>query len=266
MGDLTCLFLCCYLADFCQHDCTQNENPRLVNLDLIMRPQLLCLLLCTVFSDCQYTLTYTVCTACVPCATPMRPNLPRICDNYLSEEYLFRAITLTESSFSDIIQLTILLFALVLSISACCCNNLEVKFLSFDTNLSLLKQSPTKKTKTESYLYLMLLFILVIDASCDINIAMLLLLPIDVYPVFAKLSGFRKCISRIGPFAFCLQLLASAICPETHFLCLFIIFITCTSITKKVPLWVTLLLILLSNDIEMNPGPSYHDNFFTFMN
>ena len=105
VGGLTCLFLCCYLADFCQHDCTQNENPRLVNLDLIMRPQLLCLLLCTVFSDCQYTLTYTVCTACVPCATPMRPNHSRICEN-----------------FSDIIQLTILLFGLVFSIY--CSNNL----------------------------------------------------------------------------------------------------------------------------------------------
>ena len=225
---------------------------------------------CNMFftSQCnQYIPTYTACTACVPCATPMRPNLSRTCENYLSQEYPFRAITLTEHfSFSDIVQFTILLFVLVLSISVCFCNNLEVKFLSFDTNLSLLKQSPTKKTNTESYLYLMLLFILVIDASCDINIAMLLHLPIDVYPVFAKLSGFRKCISRIGPFAFCLQLLASPFCPETHFLCLFIIFITCTIITKKVPIWVTLLLILLSNDIEMNPGPSYHDNFLTFMN
>ena len=215
----------------------------------------------------QYTPTYTVCTACVPCATPMRPNLSRICENHLSEEYFLRTNTLTEyASFSDIIQFTILLFVLVLSISVCFCKNLDVKFISFDTNLSLLKQYPEKKTKTESYLYLILLLFLVIDTSFDINIAMFLHLPIDVYPVFPQLSGFRKFISRIGPFAFCLQLLASAICPETHLLCLFIMFITCTSITKKVPLWVTLLLILLSNDIEMNPGPSYHDNFFTFMN
>ena len=166
---------------------------------------------CNVFfiSQCnQYTSSYTACSACVPCATPMRPNLMRIGEN-----------------FSDIIQFFTLLFGLVLSIFICCSNNLEVKFLPFHTNLNLLKQSPTKKTKTESYLYLMLLVILVIDASFDINIAMLLHLPIDVYPVFAKLSGFRKCISRIGPFAFCLQLLASAFCPETHFLCLFIIFI-----------------------------------------
>ena len=220
------------------------------------------------FFTSQYSqYTYTVCTACVPCATPMRPNLSQISENYPSAEYFLRTNTLTEyASFSDIIQFTILLFVLVLSISLCCCKNLDVKFISFDTNLSLLKQCPKKKTNTESYLYLILLFILVVDTSFDINIAMFLQLPIDVYPVFAQLSGFRKCISRIGPFAFCLQLLASAICPETHLLCLFIIFITCTSITKKVPLWVTLLLILLSNGIEMNPGPSYHDNFFTFMN
>ena len=155
-------------------------------------------------SQCnQYIPTYTACTACVPCATPMRPNLSQIRENYLSQKYPFRAITLTEHfSFSDIVQFTILLFVLVLSISVCFCNNLEVKFLSFDTNLSLLKQSPTKKTNTESYLYLMLLFILVIDASRDINIAMLLHLPIDVYPVFCQTLRISK--MHISDRSFCL--------------------------------------------------------------
>ena len=108
-------------------------------------------LLCNMFftPKCsQYTPTYTVCTACVPCATPMRPNLSRICENHLSEEYFLRTNTLTEyASFSDIIQFTILLFVLVLSISVCFCKNLDVKFISFDTNLSLLKQYPEKKDK-----------------------------------------------------------------------------------------------------------------------
>ena len=147
-------------------------------------------------SQCsQYTSTYTVCTACVPCATPMRPNLPRICGNYLSEEYLFKGNTLTEhASLRDIIQLTILLFLLLLSISLCCCKNLDVKFLSFNTNLSLLKQCPKNETKTESYVYLILLFILAIDTSFDINIAMFVHFPIDVYYVLAQLSGYRKYI------------------------------------------------------------------------
>ena len=32
------------------------------------------------------------------------------------------------------------------------------------------------------------------------------------------------------------------------------------------PTWLTILLILLSNDIQLNPGPEYHKNFLTFMN
>ena len=34
---------------------------------------------------------------------------------------------------------------------------------------------------------------------------------------------------------------------------------------KHFQYWLTLLLILLSNDIEMNPGPQYCNNFFSFM-
>ena len=61
-------------------------------------------------------------------------------------------------------------------------------------------------------------------------------------------------------------MLVIVVCPEFHIVCLFITFITCTFISRKVPLWVSLLLILLSNDVEMNPGPSYHEFFLTFMN
>ena len=43
-------------------------------------------------------------------------------------------------------------------------------------------------------------------------------------------------------------------------------FITCNWFVKNVSPWVPFLLIMLSNDIELNPGPTYHENFFTVMN
>ena len=57
-----------------------------------------------------------------------------------------------------------------------------------------------------------------------------------------------------------------AVSPVAHLLSLAIMFILCSYITRNVPTWVSLLLILLSNDIEIHPGPQYHENLFSFMN
>ena len=90
----------------------------------------------------------------------------------------------------------------------------------------------------------------------------------DFYPLVAILFKFRRRFSRTYPFFLSLNLLTSAVSPVSHLLCLLIFFVTCSLISRKVPKWVSLLLVLLSNDIEMNPGPghSYRENFFTFMN
>ena len=40
---------------------------------------------------------------------------------------------------------------------------------------------------------------------------------------------------------------------------------TLVSHIKKVPIWLPLILILLSNDVHLNPGPHIQNNFFNFM-
>ena len=35
---------------------------------------------------------------------------------------------------------------------------------------------------------------------------------------------------------------------------------------RNKPIWVPFLLILLSNDVELNPGDHYHESFFSFIN
>ena len=54
--------------------------------------------------------------------------------------------------------------------------------------------------------------------------------------------------------------------PNTQYVCICVFQIFCYSFAKTLPPWVSILLILISNDIEQNPGPGYHGNFFNFMN
>ena len=58
----------------------------------------------------------------------------------------------------------------------------------------------------------------------------------------------------------------AAVTPTSYFVSLVATYALCLHMTKKVPPWVPLLLILLANDIELNPGPNYHENFLSFMN
>ena len=51
-----------------------------------------------------------------------------------------------------------------------------------------------------------------------------------------------------------------------HICSLIMTYVYCSLVTKNVPLWLSVLLILLSNDIQLNPGPNYRGKYFTFMN
>ena len=53
--------------------------------------------------------------------------------------------------------------------------------------------------------------------------------------------------------------------PVTCILSLMVFQIWCHSLTKNVPLWLPTILILLSNDVHLNPGPHFQNNFFNFM-
>ena len=50
-----------------------------------------------------------------------------------------------------------------------------------------------------------------------------------------------------------------------HILCLVMFRIWCHSYVKHVPRWLPIILILLSNDINLNPGPHFQNNLFNFM-
>ena len=59
---------------------------------------------------------------------------------------------------------------------------------------------------------------------------------------------------------------SESVSPATCFLCILVFLIWCHTCTKTIPDWLLFILILLANDIELNPGPQFQNNFFSFMN
>ena len=82
---------------------------------------------------------------------------------------------------------------------------------------------------------------------------------------FVFLLKFRKTISRIIFGTLLIHIFTIANTPATCILCLVVFQIWCSVCTKNVPNWLSLIFILLSNDIHLNPGPQYQNNFFNFM-
>ena len=56
-----------------------------------------------------------------------------------------------------------------------------------------------------------------------------------------------------------------SVTPVTCLICLLVFQILCHSYVKHVPHWLPTILIILANDIHLNPGPHYQTNFLNFM-
>ena len=147
----------------------------------------------------------------------------------------------------------------------------EVRFAPFDLNLTIKSKIDKSFSNCDpNYFWLIFLMILVSETSYDIRIAWVFhtfrnFSPGIIYS-WKKLLIFRRPLNSICISLLTLDATVMAVSPPAQLLSIVIIFVVCTRITKKVPPWVPLVLILLANDIELNPGPPYHENFFTFMN
>ena len=80
------------------------------------------------------------------------------------------------------------------------------------------------------------------------------------------LLKFNKTDSRFLFIALSLYILYISLTPLACIVSLFVFQNWTFSIKKCVPYWLPILLILISNDIHLNPGPSTHlQNNFNFM-
>ena len=86
------------------------------------------------------------------------------------------------------------------------------------------------------------------------------------YGSVAKLTlKLSRIMSRTIFIILSIYIYSIALTPTMCILSLMVFQIWCHSFTNNVPLWVPTILILLSNDIHLNPGPHFENNFFNFM-
>ena len=144
------------------------------------------------------------------------------------------------------------------------CN--QVRFVSLDTNLNLFrKKSISKLFPCLFLLSAAMALLLFSECEKEQSIFFLIYMNPDFNFVIVLPTRFNKMFSLTLSATSSIILFTSAFTPGTHLVCLFVFQNLCHSIVKTVPRWVSILLILLSNDIHLNPGPQNPNNFLNFM-
>ena len=145
------------------------------------------------------------------------------------------------------------------------CN--QVNFVTYNTNLSLFKKN-LNPTFPKLWLYLLIGLQGLLLSEYSENFCMHFLLYFcpniafvtDIHPKVSKLLG-RGCFHIC-----CLLIFTDSISPATHILSILVFQIWYHALSRNVPKWLPLLLILLASDIELNLGPSLQNQFLSFMN
>ena len=165
----------------------------------------------------------------------------------------------------------ILNYATVSNISTCVAFQLSLIVLSLIFILvRLCCATYVNELERDCWCWLSFLIILLIASEnpFDINIAMFF----HFYVVTTLKHDFSmsikncKTVSFFISFACYFMITSVSVSPKSHILSIFLTNNMCYMIARNKPFWVPFLLILLSNDIELNPGDHYQNNFFTFMN
>ena len=165
------------------------------------------------------------------------------------------------------IQLCILVFGLIFLICLISPKFISVRYVTFNTNLSTLKKNNLSKSDDIwPWVSLIILGFLLSNCSHEDMVICVIHLCHDLTPFRFQVLKFCRTITYAISFGLGFYLFLMAVSPLSHVLSLAITLILCRFITRIIPNWVFLLLLLLANDIEFNPGPHYHDNFFSFMN
>ena len=143
----------------------------------------------------------------------------------------------------------------------------QVKYVPFNTNLNLSKKkSNFIIPKIWMYLLLMLLWLLFCEHPEDFSILFFL----HYCPNCAFLTKFNryifKSLARSCFHISCVFILTDAISPITHLFSIFVFQIWCHAHCSNVPRWLHFILIMLANDIILNPGPPLQNQFLTSMN
>ena len=107
---------------------------------------------------------------------------------------------------------------------------------------------------------------LLLLSKCEKELVFILVFIIHIEPnVFHLSCKFSKIISRVIPGTLTFSMFSMSLTPATCTLCLIMFRIWCHTYVKPVPHWLPIILIILSDDVHLNPGPQFQNNFFNFM-
>ena len=144
----------------------------------------------------------------------------------------------------------------------------HVTYISFNTNLSTRRKEIIVKSPDcfWSYLSLNMLGLLLCECPDYSLLIFIISLSNTNYGSVVNLTlKFSKIVSRFIFSIISIYIYSIALTPVTCIISLMVFQIWCNSLRKNVPFWLSTILILLSNDIHLNPGPHFQNNFFTFM-
>ena len=142
-------------------------------------------------------------------------------------------------------------------------------YVAFNTDLTLCtKKKPLFFTKKciSTYLSLLVLGLLLLS-ECDKEQIVVFIVRINpnIDNAIDLSLKFSKIISRVFCGTLLLYKFCISITPATCTLCLIIFQIWCHWYVRRVLRWLPIILIILSNDVHLNPGPHFQNNFFNFM-
>ena len=143
-----------------------------------------------------------------------------------------------------------------------------VSYVPFDINLSMgFKRNSYCNLRLSMFLFVFFLLGLLLcenrENSLILHYRELILILRTLLNLLLK---FHKILSKFCFHFLIILIFSESISPVNCFLCILVFQIWCHTCTKNVPQWLSFILILLANDIELNPGPQFQNNLFSFMN
>ena len=167
------------------------------------------------------------------------------------------------------LYLKILLLTAGIVVLSCICLwqlSYKVWYIKFNVNLSTYKRKTIQKELSlVPLLYFLISIILLIDSDMYQTLCFFVIISPDTLSRFRLNKKMMKFASRFLHGCIIMYIFSTSVSSATCILSLVVFQSSIVAITKNVPHWLSFVLILLSNDIEFNPGPLFQNSFFTFM-
>ena len=147
------------------------------------------------------------------------------------------------------------------------CNH--VKYVTFNTDLCTRRKAITEKLPDGFWSFFSPIMLGFLLCECpDYQLHMFIIFINPSYGSVVKLTltltlKFSKIVSWTLFTILSIYIYSIALTPGTYIVCLMVFQTWCHSLKKHVPLWLPIILSLLSNDINLNPGPHFQITFLT---